>query len=224
MGNDENPNGTPVLRCIVSLVRISSHREIATRYPWISTQRRQLHHMESPGQAGRLHKVNHLTPFPPCTPQLTGTFLASYPDRVRGVLNEGGLFGERQGWHLPGFDTFKWETRALSQGIPNGAGIGFFVTTLELDVPRDADAMMSFVFDNGGTQDQDYRALLFVNGWQFGKVRRTLERAMLLSLRSPDLHSTCREWQTSGHSPSSPFRRVSSIITARSKSFTYRIG
>lgn len=115
---------------------------------------------------------------------LTGTFPTSYPDRVRGVLNEGGLFGERQGWHLPGFDTSKWETRALSQGIPNGAGIGFFVTTLELDVPRDADAMMSFVFDKGGTQDQDYRALLFVNGWQFGKVRRTLERAMLLSLRS----------------------------------------
>jgi hypothetical protein len=60
----------------------------------------------------------------------------SFPDTTRGVLNEGGLFGERAGWHLPGFDTSSWVERDLSAGLPNGAvGIGFFVTTFPLDIP-----------------------------------------------------------------------------------------
>ena len=33
--------------------------------------------------------------------------------------------------------------------------------------------MFSFVFDEGAAAGQAYRALLFVNGWQFGKVRST---------------------------------------------------
>ena len=51
--------------------------------------------------------------------------------------------------------------------------MGFFVTTFALDVPAGVDAMFSFVFDNGTATPagQDYRALLFVNGWQYGKVR-----------------------------------------------------
>ncbi|KAH9053098.1 glycoside hydrolase family 35 protein [Lactarius vividus] len=53
-----------------------------------------------------------------------------FPDRVRGVLNEGGLFGERAGWHLPGFDTSNWVARDLSAGLPNGdAGVGFLQQT-----------------------------------------------------------------------------------------------
>ena len=92
-----------------------------------------------------------------------------FPDRVRGVLNEGGLFGEREGWHLPGFDTSGsgWTDRALSDGLPTGkAGVGFFVTTFRLDVPHGVDAMMSFQFSD---EEAPYRALLFVNGWKFGK-------------------------------------------------------
>ncbi|KIP02769.1 glycoside hydrolase family 35 protein [Phlebiopsis gigantea 11061_1 CR5-6] len=96
----------------------------------------------------------------------------NYPDKVRGLLNEGGLFGERAGWHLPGFDTSAWTPRALSAGLPGGgAGVGFFVTTFALGVPAGVDAMFSFVFDNGTATPAgaDYRALLFVNGWQYGK-------------------------------------------------------
>ncbi|TFK90371.1 glycoside hydrolase family 35 protein [Polyporus arcularius HHB13444] len=90
-----------------------------------------------------------------------------FPDRVRGVLNEGGLYGERQGWHLPGFDISNWTTRALSEGLPESkAGVGFFVTTFELRVSRGVDAMMSFQFSE---ENAPYRALLFVNGWKFGK-------------------------------------------------------
>ncbi|KAI0092324.1 glycoside hydrolase superfamily [Irpex rosettiformis] len=91
----------------------------------------------------------------------------NFPDKLRGILNEGGLFGERAGWHLPGFSTAKWSTRSPSQGLPNGPGVGFFVTTFELDVPKDVDAMFSFEFTE--TAGQAYRALLFVNGWQYGK-------------------------------------------------------
>jgi Beta-galactosidase jelly roll domain len=91
----------------------------------------------------------------------------SFPDTTRGVLNEGGLFGERAGWHLPGFDTSSWVERDLSAGLPNGAaGIGFFVTTFPLNIPAGFDVMLSFTFDESA---QPYRALLFVNGWMMGK-------------------------------------------------------
>ncbi|KAI0930973.1 hypothetical protein AcV7_005008 [Taiwanofungus camphoratus] len=91
----------------------------------------------------------------------------AYPDKTRGILNEGGLFGERQGWHLPGFDTSNWTERALSEGLPSGGpGVGFFVTTFNLSLPTETDVLMSFQFD---TTNQPYRALLFVNGWNYGK-------------------------------------------------------
>ena len=87
------------------------------------------------------------------------------------MFNDGGLFGERAGWHLPGFDTSSWADRQLSEGLPDGrAGVGFFVTTFNLDIPEGTDVPMSFVFDGGSdTTNQPYRALLFVNGWMMGK-------------------------------------------------------
>ncbi|KAM5536271.1 hypothetical protein V8D89_010048 [Ganoderma adspersum] len=83
-----------------------------------------------------------------------------FPDKVRGVMNEGGLFGEREGWHLPGFDTRRWAPRELSAGLPSGgAGVGFFVKTFELAFPRGTDVLVSFQFEADNTQP--YRALLF---------------------------------------------------------------
>ncbi|KAJ3785437.1 glycoside hydrolase family 35 protein [Lentinula aff. detonsa] len=91
-----------------------------------------------------------------------------YLDKVRGVLNEGGLFGERQGWHLPGFDTSSWEARDLSEGLPDSqTGVGFFVTTFDLGIPEGFDVPMSFTFEDA--LGQPYRAYLFVNGWMMGK-------------------------------------------------------
>ncbi|KAI0738819.1 glycoside hydrolase superfamily [Daedaleopsis nitida] len=92
----------------------------------------------------------------------------NFPDKVRGVMNEGGLFGEREGWHLPGFDTSSWTARDLSAGLPDGAaGVGFFITTFDLDFPAGTDVLTSFQFETENTQA--YRARLFVNGWMFGK-------------------------------------------------------
>ncbi|KAJ7022668.1 glycoside hydrolase family 35 protein [Mycena alexandri] len=89
-------------------------------------------------------------------------------DKTRGVLNEGGLFGERKGWHLPGFDTSSWVSRDLSTGLPGGsAGVGFFVTTFTLNISAGIDAFMSFTFEEA--LGQDYRLYLFVNGWMMGK-------------------------------------------------------
>ncbi|KAJ7058089.1 glycoside hydrolase family 35 protein [Mycena amicta] len=89
-------------------------------------------------------------------------------DKTRGVFNEGGLFGERKGWHLPGFDTSSWATRDLATGLPSGsAGVGFFVTTFNLGIPAGVDAFISFTFEE--PLGQDYRAYLFVNGWMMGK-------------------------------------------------------
>lgn len=91
----------------------------------------------------------------------------NYPDKTRGIFNEGGLFGERAGWHLPGFDTSSWSRRSFSEGLPeNKAGVGFFVTTFNLDIPGGTDVPMSFVFEDNSER---YRALLFVNGWNYGK-------------------------------------------------------
>ena len=99
------------------------------------------------------------------------------------MLNEGGLFGEREGWHLPGFDTSSWTARDLSEGLPSGgAGVGFFVTTFNLTLPQDTDTLLSFQTETENTQA--YRARLFVNGWMFGKVRLTPRPCSCLEMRA----------------------------------------
>ncbi|KAB2570733.1 Glycoside hydrolase family 35 [Lasiodiplodia theobromae] len=100
-----------------------------------------------------------------------------YLDHSRGPLNEGGLFAERKGYHLPGAPTDEWEDSAgpVADGV-KGAGVKWYATSLELDVPQGWDVPISFVFGNGtangtaaGGQAEAYRVQLFVNGWQFGK-------------------------------------------------------
>ncbi|KAF7309268.1 BetaGal-dom2 domain-containing protein [Mycena indigotica] len=91
-----------------------------------------------------------------------------FPDKTRGIFNEGGLFGERRGWHLPGFDTSSWLARELDLGIPGDvAGIAFFITDFTLSIQPFLDVHLSFHFED--TLGQPYRAYLFVNGWMMGK-------------------------------------------------------
>ncbi len=86
------------------------------------------------------------------------------PDRVRRSLNEGGLYAEVQGWHLPGYNYSHWST--ISSG---GRGrVVFYRTTLLLDAPTDVDIGLNFIFRN--LTGKRMRAQLYVNGWQMGKV------------------------------------------------------
>ncbi|KAF9465368.1 glycoside hydrolase family 35 protein [Collybia nuda] len=88
-----------------------------------------------------------------------------FPDKTRKILNEGGLYAERMGWHLPGFDDSAWESRTPFKGLDR-PGVGFFRTTFKLNLPADHDILLSIVFDS---QPANYRAQLYVNGWQMGK-------------------------------------------------------
>lgn len=56
---------------------------------------------------------------------MTKGSLLQYADVTRGPLNEGGLFGERQGWHLPGFDDSTWAAGKPTTGIST-AGVSFY--------------------------------------------------------------------------------------------------
>ncbi|KAH7111200.1 beta-galactosidase [Dactylonectria macrodidyma] len=95
-----------------------------------------------------------------------------YHDLSRGPLNEGGLYAERQGYHLPGAPTKKWKSQSPFDGV-SGPGVAFFATSLPLDLPAGYDIPISLVFTNStntkSSAPANFRAQIFVNGWQFGK-------------------------------------------------------
>lgn len=51
--------------------------------------------------------------------------VVQFVDRERGPLNEGGLYAERQGWHLPGYDDRKWVNKRPTDGISE-PGVQFY--------------------------------------------------------------------------------------------------
>jgi beta-galactosidase GanA len=88
------------------------------------------------------------------------------PDRMRGPLNNGGLHGERAGWHLPSSATRGWHE-------PNATvapGVTWYRTEFALDLPKGQDVPVGLRFDGTGA----YRVLIFVNGWQFGQFTADL--------------------------------------------------
>jgi hypothetical protein len=91
-------------------------------------------------------------------------------DPVRGPLNEGGLYGERAGWHLPGASAQGW-TPAHPGDAPPAPGTYWLRTRVRLDLPRGHDVQLGLAF--GATDqprsDRDNRALIFVNGWNMGQ-------------------------------------------------------
>ncbi|WP_443032523.1 beta-galactosidase [Streptomyces sp. DH41] len=105
---------------------------------------------------------------------------AAAPDPVRGPLNHGGLFGERHGWYLPGYDDGGWEPVSLPRA-DRRQGVTWYRTTFRLDVPPDVDASVGLVLDDDrdydgqdpdhdrDRPDRDYRAQVFLNGWNMGE-------------------------------------------------------
>jgi hypothetical protein len=99
---------------------------------------------------------------------------AAAPDPVRGPLNHGGLYGERWGWHLPGYDDGRWEAVSVPGGDPREApardrrqGVTWYRTTFRLDVPPDVDASVGLVLDDA--PGADHRVQVFLNGWNMGE-------------------------------------------------------
>ncbi|RKU43640.1 hypothetical protein DL546_004893 [Coniochaeta pulveracea] len=101
----------------------------------------------------------------------------SYVDKSRGPLNEGGLFHERQGLHLPSAPASALASSNSSSPYAGLAspGVAFYTATLPLHLPSEKfDIPLSFVFSNSTTASSPsdsgaYRAWLYVNGWQFGR-------------------------------------------------------
>ncbi|KAK8241216.1 putative beta-galactosidase C [Phyllosticta capitalensis] len=90
----------------------------------------------------------------------------AYIDAVRGPQNEGGLAGERLGWHLPGFDNSEWQSGSPADGF-SGAGIRWYRTSFSLDVADDLDVPIGVELSASTTTPA--RVQLFVNGYQYGK-------------------------------------------------------
>ena len=91
-------------------------------------------------------------------------------DRVRGPMNNGGLYGERAGWHLPSAQVQGWQS-AHPTDAPPAAGTYWLRTQFKLDLPRDHDVQLALAFGNTDKprSERDNRALIFVNGWNMGQ-------------------------------------------------------
>lgn len=98
-----------------------------------------------------------------------------YRDLARGPLNEGAMFAERMGYHLPNPPSSSWQTsNPVKDGISE-AGIGFYATSFELDLPEGYDIPSYIVFNTStttGTLGHNYRCQFYVNGYQFGKYSK----------------------------------------------------
>jgi beta-galactosidase GanA len=87
-------------------------------------------------------------------------------DATRGILNNGGLYGERSGWSLPGFPDRGWATASLPSSDPT-PGVSWYRTTSRLNLPRGTDTSVGLRIDDD--PGRHYRAQIFVNGWQLGR-------------------------------------------------------
>ena len=86
--------------------------------------------------------------------------------RVRGPLNNGGLFGERNGWYLPGYPDRDWADVSLPYA-DSRPGVAWYRTTFQLDVPKSTDAPLGLAISDDPAKA--YRAQIFLNGWNVGQ-------------------------------------------------------
>ncbi|HWU80069.1 MAG TPA: beta galactosidase jelly roll domain-containing protein, partial [Caulobacter sp.] len=92
-------------------------------------------------------------------------------DPVRGNANNGGQYGEREGWHLPGFPDAAWAKADIAATKPN-AGTTWYRTSFDLTLPKDHDVTLGLSIgdpDKPRSPNKRYRVLIFVNGWNMGQ-------------------------------------------------------
>lgn len=92
------------------------------------------------------------------------------PDPTRGPMNNGGLYGERMGWHLPGFPTNEWQTISVPDNEAI-AGTSWYRTEFDLTIPSDHDVSLGLAFGDAKALRSRgrYRVLIFLNGWNVGQ-------------------------------------------------------
>ena len=92
-------------------------------------------------------------------------------DPARGPLNTGGLYGERNRWHLPGFNDSSWANRSVPDTSGAPAGTSWYRTTFTLNVPTGEDASLGLTIGDPSVPRSGgkYRALIYVNGWNIGQ-------------------------------------------------------
>lgn len=100
-------------------------------------------------------------------------------DPVRGPLNNGGLYGEREGWSLPGYPDRSWQAVSLPQSMSE-PGVDWYRTTFSLSLPADQDVPVALRIDD--VPSRHYRVLIFVNGWQVGRYINELGPQHVFSL------------------------------------------
>ena len=91
-------------------------------------------------------------------------------DTTRGPVNNGGLYGERAGWYLPGYPDGDWSAATVPAADAT-PGTTWYRTTFHLDVPRPDDASLGLTIGDPSTPRSaaNYRAQIFVNGWNMGQ-------------------------------------------------------
>jgi len=88
-------------------------------------------------------------------------------DPVRGPMNEGGLYAERLGWHLPGFTPdSSFDRNGPSTGLST-SGLRFYTTTFHLNIDSDLDVPLGI--ELGAPVGTVARVMIWVNGYQYGK-------------------------------------------------------
>ncbi|KAF8601289.1 hypothetical protein BDV93DRAFT_495966 [Ceratobasidium sp. AG-I] len=94
-------------------------------------------------------------------------------DIIRGPLNTGGLFVERIGAIYPNYsipsswNSSKTDSSCTPYAGLSTAGIKVYKTKFKLNVDQATDVPIAFKFER--TVTSNYRAMLYVNGWQFGR-------------------------------------------------------
>jgi len=87
-------------------------------------------------------------------------------DPTRGPFNVGGQYGERAGYHLPGFPDRRWQPVTLPH--PDATpGTSWYRTTFTLRLPPGQDVPLGIRLDDDPARH--YRALIYLNGWQLGR-------------------------------------------------------
>ncbi|MEW2048768.1 beta-galactosidase [Streptomyces sp. NPDC005476] len=91
-------------------------------------------------------------------------------DTARGPYNNGGLYGERAGWSLPGYSDGDWKSTTLArQTRRTGPGVRWYRTSARLDLPQDQDNALALELAGAAGGRTGYRAQIFVNGWLIGR-------------------------------------------------------